>query len=228
MITVIDERTPEKAKRRLEERGFLLFSLPPFSRLAAPVASHPDMLMFPFEGRLFVHKAYFAEAENTVLSICEASGLSLCLVNTEVEPIYPHDIALNLFQLGKHLIGNSIPNEIAALGYSIIHTRQGYAKCSSLVLDHAVITADPSIADAVKKTEAEVLLVAQGGVSLPGYDYGFLGGASGVCGNTVYFCGDIEMHPDEAKIKEFCHAHGYEVVSLTDEPLLDVGTLFFL
>ncbi len=228
MIAVIDERTPTRAKRKLEELGFVLFSLPSFSRLATPVASHPDMLMFPFEGRLFVHKAYFAEAENTILAICEASGISLCLVDTEVAPIYPHDISLNIFQLGKHLIGNRIPNEIASLGYSIIHARQGYAKCSSLVLDHAVITADPSIADAVKKTGAEVLLISPEYVSLPGYDYGFLGGASGVCGNTVYFCGDIEMHPDEAKIKEFCHAHGYEVVSLTDEPLLDVGTLFFL
>ena len=44
---------------------------------------------------------------------------------------------------------------------------------------------------------------------------------------TVFFCGDAKKHQDYDKIYDFCSACGYEIISLSDEPLYDVGTIFF-
>ena len=56
MLAIIDCRMPKEAQDRLKELGFSVIPLPPFSRLAPPVASHPDMLLLPLGDRLFVHR----------------------------------------------------------------------------------------------------------------------------------------------------------------------------
>jgi hypothetical protein len=97
-----------------------------------------------------------------------------------------------------------------------------------VVGDNAIITADPSIAKAVKEKGIDVLSVSPLGVRLDGYDYGFIGGASGTDEENVYFCGNIDLHPDSERIKAFCRKHGKNAVSLSDEPLYDYGTLIFI
>ncbi len=235
MIAVVDIRTPQKVRERLAALHCRTLPLPPFSRLAAPVASHPDMLMLPFAGRLFVHRTYFEEYPSAVRAVTDASQLPLSLVDSDVSPVYPADIALNAFVLGKHLVGRidripALVRETAEQnGYRLLNTRQGYAKCSTVVLgEDAVITADPSIAATCRAIGADVLTVSPHGVSLPAYDHGFLGGATGVYGNTVYICGDLGTHPDADAIAAFCRAHGFETVSLSGDPLLDIGSIYFL
>lgn len=222
-------------KEELSQAEFSVISLPPFSRLSEPVASHPDMLIFPFEDQLFVHKDYYEEAKAVVEEIVSASRHSLVLVDTEILPEYPNDVALNLLVTRKCLIGklNAVPEPVLEYvglkGYRLINTKQGYAKCSTVTLgENAVITADTSIKEAAIAAGADVLLITEGSVALPPYPYGFLGGASGYSKNTVYFCGDIQKHPDAERILAFCQKHGCRVISLSHEPLADMGSILFL
>ena len=235
MIAVVDQRMSPLMQRSLWEHGFSVIPLPAFSRLSEPVASHPDMLIFPFEGTLFVHKEYYKEAHSVVDEIVALSGHSLLLIETEVSPKYPHDVALNLFCLGSNIFGkaNTVPKTLRDYaqqrGYGIINTKQGYAKCSTVLLgNNAIVTADRSIQAAADKIGTDVLFVSASGVALPPYAYGFLGGASGYCNNTVYFCGDITLHPDAQSITSFCQKYNRTIVCLSDEPLTDMGSILFL
>lgn len=234
MIAVIDERMPQDAKARLVEFGFSVISLPPFTRLAAPVASHPDMLMLPLGDRLFVYKEYYEAHAPLLEAVAEAANRTLCAVDATASAQYPDDIGLNLFAVGKHLVGRTdkTPREIldyaSEQGYTLHFVKQGYAKCSTVVLGNlAIISADPSILAAATEMGIASLSVSAGGISLPGYDYGFLGGACGVFGNRVLFCGDFNTHPDGITIAAFCRQHGFETASLSDQPLFDVGSIFF-
>ena len=106
---------------------------------------------------------------------------------------------------------------------------QGYTKCSVCVVsDNAIITADRAIATACAAVGIDVLTVSEGHISLPPYNFGFIGGASCACGDNVYFCGSLDTHPDGESIKEFCKNHGKLAVSLSDGELQDVGSLFFV
>ena len=50
-----------------------------------------------------------------------------------------------------------------------------------------------------------MLLISSGDIKLEGYDYGFIGGASGkISDNTVVFFGNAEMHPYYSSIRELC------------------------
>ena len=103
------------------------------------------------------------------------------LLSRKLAPFYPHDILLNVFRLGQHCFGlvtcaaeiRSFCEENNLMFHSV---KQGYAKCSTvLVNEQACITADVSIAAAVKQCGLDVLQIRPGFVELPGYPYGFPG-----------------------------------------------------
>ena len=71
----------------------------------------------------------------------------------------------------------------------------------------------------------DVLTVTAGHVVLPGYDTGFIGGASGRIGDTVYFNGDLTAHPDFESIVRFIEDRGLKVKWFEDWPLTDTGSI---
>ena len=234
MLAVTDIRLPEHCRTELIARGFSVVPLPRFSALDPRVASHPDMLILPLGNRLFVHQNYYTEARREIEQILCASSLTPTVIHDTIGMAYPHDVALNLAVVGHHILGRrgsispAVLDYVAQKDFSVINVKQGYAKCATVILgDKAIITADPTIEKAGRALSLSVLRIREGHVSLDGYDHGFLGGASGVCEKTVFFCGDIMHHPDGKNITEFCHSQGFEAVSLSSEPLYDVGTLFF-
>ena len=149
---------------------------------------------------------------------------------------YPDNTCLSAVQCGGKLIGRlasldeKVKEHCRRHGIELINVNQGYAKCSCVpIADHAIITADNGIIQALQNTQIDVLPIGKGSVRLKGAEYGFLGGASGYDRDkhTLYFCGDIEQHPDVRRIKDYCQAYGITIISLTDDQLTDVGGILF-
>ncbi len=235
MIALIDCRADAPLLSALEECGFEPILMPPADYLQSGVASHTDMLIFIGFGRLFCHARYFESHKELINRISALSNPELVLSSEPTGMDYPNDVLFNACIVGQKLICNKktvskyILDTAEANNYEIINVPQGYTKCSvCIVSDNAIITADKSIAKACKAADIDVLTVSEGHISLPPYDHGFIGGASGLCGNTVYFCGSLDHHPDAEEIREFCCSHGKNVISLSEHQLLDVGTLFFI
>lgn len=232
MLAVIDPRMPTKAKERLKQICETV-ELPPFSALDERVASHPDMLIFQTDGKLFTCKDYYAEAKSAIDKIISCAGFELVLTDDALSSEYPNDIKFNLLSFSGGFIGNlpyistEIKEYLKSKDIPYASVKQGYSKCSSVVLDNAVISADKGICEAVLSLGGSALKISSGGVLLQGYGEGFLGGASGVYEKTVFFCGDAKKHQDYDKIYDFCSVCGYEIISLSNEPLYDVGTIFF-
>ena len=115
--------------------------------------------------------------------------------------------------------------ECAAKKIPLVHVKQGYTRCSSLVIgDNAVITADKSIAKALKADGAEVLSIQPGHIRLEGFEYGFIGGAGFFDNGTTYFFGNIKKHPDYERIKVFCAEYNSKIEILNrEEQLTDIG-----
>ena len=233
MIALVDERIDNYSLLALKSMGAELFLMPGADFLQQQVASHPDMLIFIGFGKLFCHEKYYGPNCELIDRIVSLGGVELALSSEPVGADYPCDVLFNACLLGNRLICNK--NTVSGLilraaersGCEIINVKQGYTKCSiAVVSDNAVITSDKAIADACKAAGIDVLPVNQGHVSLPPYDYGFIGGASGIKEDNVYFCGSLDQHPDGERIKRFCQKHGRSAVSLSDGGLQDVGTLF--
>jgi len=235
MTVIIDIRTPDDCRAALVQRGFEIVALPPFPCLPDPVASHPDMLIFFTNKHLITHKSYFPLAQEQLNLIAQRSGRRLLLTDESIGNIYPSDVLLNAAVMGNTIIGSerTMSTHIKEYGIScqkqIINVKQGYAKCSTVTVgENAIITQDPSIYKAATAHGIDALKISDGGVSLRGYDTGFIGGASGALGAHVLFCGNLSLHADGEKISAFCQTHGKQALSLSHSPLYDYGTVFFV
>lgn len=205
--------------------------LPSFyhKKIAEPVAAHPDMSLFHADGKNFICAP---EAYEYYSSLLSPMGVKLVQGNHTLSGHYPKDIAYNVARAGNHLFGH--PSADPAVlrfaeesGFLFHKIKQGYAKCSScIVSENALITADSSVFRTAQEAGLSVLKISPVGILLPGYDCGFIGGASGLLpdGRLLFF-GDVSRHPDGSAIFEFCALHGVSVKDIKNKPLTDIGTI---
>ncbi len=218
----------------LRELGFEPIIMPEYNRLQKGVSSHPDMLAFIYGNKYICTSEYYSIA-GEIFEKINSLGYSPILTHEIPSEKYPNDILFNALALGDKLfcLEKGISKEVIEFAkaneFQIINTNQGYTKCSVCkISDNAIITADRGISELAKANGIDVLTIREGHVNLDGYGYGFIGGSSGVYEDTVYFCGDIMKHPDGKEIAVFCEKHKKACISLSNEELFDVGTLFFL
>ena len=111
-------------------------------------------------------------------------------------------------------------------GLEPVKCRQGYSKCAVCVVDSgAIITADRGIAAASKEAGLDVLLISPEGVSLGGFDCGFIGGAAfKISREALAFTGRLDKHPDREAILSFLDRYKVEPLYLTESPIFDIGS----
>ena len=222
---------PEGMANTLRRSVPVLIRTMPLAGLPDPVSSHPDMqLIIPAEG-VIVH------APNLHPRTAEQlRGLGFELVPGERAPagIYPWDIPYNVAIAGRHAFLNTryadrvVLDWLEKTGRIISHVNQGYAKCSVCILnDEALITADEGIFRAARGNNMDVLLIPpQKSIAIPGYEYGFIGGATGLLsGQEMAFCGDVYALDSAEAILAFLQKHGIKPVSLTQSAVQDLGSL---
>ncbi len=204
--------------------------LPPFPMLDRRIASHPDTLLARVGGTIVVSEAYATVAPDVITRIAQC--VPVRFGKTVLHSPYPHDVAYNVFSHGGRLYARTDTLDAAVIdsakeqGSPLRHVRQGYAGCGALSCGDFVLTADPSLAEALLADGAAVVRLRPGGICLPGYGYGFIGGAAGYCVRTAIFFGDVETHPDGAQLREVFDAHGIGTLSLGKDVLTDFGGIF--
>ncbi len=226
---LINPNFPEFFIKKISEYGFCI-PVSAFEKLESPVNKHPDMLAVKIGEKLFIHAG-----DIRLASSLSKQQIKAALSQTPVSAEYPNDIALNLFTVKKYLFANTehASREVLAyaelLGYELVNVAQGYAKCSSMLLRDAIVTADRSIYNAAMERGIDALLISPGGIDIERYDTGFIGGASGtIADGKVTVFGNIEKHPDGQKILDFAKKHDTEIISLGSGNLFDYGGLVLL
>jgi hypothetical protein len=212
------------AVRRL---GIDIITVKPYPKLGKPVSSHADMLLH----HLGEDQTVIADGEEYLKNQLMPYGFHVTMSNICISNEYPDDILLNAARVGNKLFANCSALDKIIMDYCnnqgihVIPVKQGYAKCSMVVLDESsIITADPSIANAAGATGLDVLRITPGFVELKGYDYGFLGGACGkISKDILAFTGSVQSHPEYKKIEAFCSSKMIKIYSLTNSALIDIG-----
>ena len=235
-ICIVDERMPSEAKRRLTLEGFYIIEAKPDKRLPSPLSSHPDMLFF-FHEKTLISSAEYCEDYPFIFEDLSRliPGLTIKLTGDVFGKKYPSDAIFNALVIGDKIFlkEDSASESVIAYakerGLKICKTKQGYPACTTLALTkNSAITADEGIKKALTAEGIDVTLIENGDISLPPYEYGFIGGASGVYKDKLYFIGDVELHRDGEKIKEAAKSHGLTPISLGAFPLCDLGKIIFI
>jgi len=199
---------------------------------AEPICAHPDMnLLHLGDSQWLVTESAFSGIGN------KCSNLELEIRGREEsEKIlnYPNDVFFNCAIMGNHIIMNKKYSDSRIVSYAekhnltLIDVKQGYCKCAICIVDeNSLITEDEGIYRAIKKqSDLDILLLKKHEIKLNGYEYGFIGGASGKLDqNILAFTGMIELHTEYQEIKTFCERKGISILSLSNEALYDYGSL---
>ncbi|WBW49229.1 hypothetical protein O6R05_04250 [Peptoniphilus equinus] len=196
---------------------------PRLSQVYAGINGHADLLVHKLDDSTL---AVAAECTDFFKNL----GLHYNVMPIEgIASPYPGHVQLNIAVFGKWVIHNMkvTPEPVRAFyerqGYHFIHVAQGYTKCNLVVGRRSLITSDVGIYRTLKDI-APILLVESEHVALKGFNYGFLGGASGLINDTLVFAGSLERHPSYARIVKFLDRQGESWTQLQG-PLVDVGTL---
>ena len=188
------------------------------------VRYHADMAVL----HLGSDKIVIDKNQKHLCDVLLKKGFDVSFSETEIKGEYPRDIALNFAVFGNNFLGklNCADEALADLTCNLNHipVKQGYAKCSCLIIEeNAIITDDESVYKALLHNGTDVLLIGKGDVRLCGHDYGFIGGASGkISQSEILFFGNITKHRDYKKIADFIEKYDCEMKYL-DFPLTDFG-----
>ena len=209
MKAYISTKSNEILLRYLEEKDIRLTFVGPIPFVDIPINTHPDIL--------------YCKLKDDEVFIGDENLLS---------SKYPGDTRYNACSTGKYFIHNlkytdeKLLKRAKELGLKLVDVKQGYSKCSIVVIDeNSVITYDEGISKALINEGLNVLLISPGHVKLEGYATGFIGGASGKIGDEIIFNGNLRFHPDFDRIETFINIRGLKLKYFTEYELTDIGSI---
>jgi len=232
MGVIVDRCAANEVFLTLEKLNIRYYKSQSLDFLYSPVNTHPDMQIHFISDNCAVTAPSVFEYYKSILP----ANISLIKGDADPQNTYPGDCAYNVAKLGNRIIGNlkyidsKIKEIYDKMGYEFINVKQGYTKCNMCIVDNnSVITEDEGIFKTLTRCGIDVLLLNTHSVKLNGFEYGFIGGASGFLkpGCLALF-GDLKFHPEENQIKTFLKKNGVNITSLLSTNVTDFGSLIYL
>jgi hypothetical protein len=226
MVILANKNLPRQALQYLTTFGDLIMFQTEDITYSA-ISGHPDIFFCP-NGNGLIIAPNVPEAFKQQFS---KKNLSWTVGYEPVGSKYPETARYNCVLTDQFVIGHidfidkKILEETSEK--EIIHVNQGYTRCNLIPLSsNKFITSDKGIEGVLLQKGLEVLYVNPGGIRLPDFDHGFIGGSCGVTGNKVFYIGNLMYYSESEKIRSFLSE--YEIIELYDGPLFDGGSLIIL
>ena len=230
---IVDGRVSSKTLETLNSLNLNIIPTIQCKEVSGPISYHPDIVLHPVNHNTLVVAPNVFDYYKEKLG---GRGMEIIKGETKLSKDYPGDIAYNVGRIGNLAIHNfkytdeKLKYCLRKENLEFINVNQGYTKCSMAITgDKSIITADYPIYKKLTNLGVDVLLIQAGSIKLEGYPYGFIGGT---CGNlskeTIMFSGSLNRHPDEEKILNFLKKCNKKAIYLSDEKVIDIGTIISL
>ena len=231
---LIDYRASTEIKGNLANMGITVICTSSCNNLPWQVNGHPDMVYHRVTEKLA------CVAPDCFTDLMKAFSLHKNIFegrvfikgDTTLGRDYPKDVPYNLLRIGNRIFGKLAATDKKLLkaieeeGIELVDVKQGYAKCSvAVVSETSAITSDAGLIKELEHHGIQSLYLEPGGIVLPGYEYGFIGGASGLLENTFFLTGKYEQDSINKRIEEFVDEMGVHIVYLSNEKIVDLGSI---
>lgn len=226
MMLAIGERYRPIVEKSLIYQGVEPLWIPDNPLFDSRISAHADLNLAVLGKQVLASRGLNSEIVNLLTN----RRYALSFARKEEGAVYPRDAGLCVCDTGEFLLANPQTADPAVLELfsrrRLVCVKQGYTGCSVCVADsRSIITSDPGVAEKAAQAGLEVLKIRSGYIDLPGFDTGFIGGASiRLAKNKIAFAGSLDTHPDGAAILDFLHRRGQKVVFLKEGALLDLGS----
>ena len=228
MKIIVSSQIPLKAKKKLAQFGEVLF-LDKQAFLYDSIASHPDIYFCQIENQLVVAPNIPNEWETWLLKneVSYQKGIS------NLQEKYPQTAHYNAVVTSEFLIHNLKVTDASILEISKIrneiHVNQAYTRCNLVPLnkDH-FITSDKGIEKRLKLHLKKVLYIDPFQIRLAGQKNGFFGGCCGIFEDKLFLSGNLSSLRESKELINFTSSLSIEIIELSNEPMMDIGSVLFL
>ncbi|HAA43773.1 MAG TPA: hypothetical protein DCE02_07235 [Ruminiclostridium sp.] len=229
-LVLVDGRIGQDIEEKLMSLKINYIKTKPLDSLYPAISYHPDIFFHHLEKNIIV---YAPGVCKEILKKLHSLGFELLEGKSRLTSKYPGNICYNGARVGKYFFHNTKYTDSVILEHlkkkdiEIVHVNQGYTKCSvSVVNENSIITMDRGIAKVAEKKGLDVLVIDEDGILLPGIQNGFIGGATCLIDDKKFaVAGNIYRLKSAMKIIDFLSQKGIEHVSLSEEPVTDIGTI---
>ncbi len=231
-LALISTDYPDISDKLLKEYNVKTIRVQRNNALTFDISSHPDCVFVQLNENTAVAGKDIYDSIVNYLTI-EESVINFNLYKSagNICSPYPEDVKLNVRIISDMIFCNTkyVDETIKEFSckhrYRLIHCNQGYAACSTILLNNnALITDDETIHCSAQKNGIDSILISKGSVKLNGREYGFIGGTCGMIGkNLLAFTGNLDTHSDAELIKSFLNKYNINYVELSNGPLIDIG-----
>jgi len=229
-IVILNHEADPEILRNLSRYDIEPITIGPTDRLPEPLSGHADLQVFPMGDVLYCNPDISTSFVDKIGHYCE---IVLCSTQLGSEPVktIPYcvaDTGAVAFHRTKYT-DTDIKCALKSAEIPLMDVPQGFARCSIMIVSrHHIITADAKVHRIAQIAGIDSLLISPGNIAIRGYRYGFIGGASGVVGGTVFLTGTIDHHPDREIILQFIEKAGQSLVILSGIRAADIGSMFFI
>ena len=226
MVVIVDRKMPDEMIKSIEKFFNIKTVISPsIPSLSGAVSTHPDMGIHFLKNDIAVCAP---EVYEYYLGFLGQNINNLICGKMSLNSTYPNDIAYNVLRVKSYIFANlkytdkNILEYYQKNRYNVINTKQGYAKCSAAVFGDVVLTEDAGLFKLLSNIkDIKAYLIEKGNVRLDGYDYGFIGGATGFINNTAIFCGSIK----DQNIKDILLKNNISYFEAEGDGLYDYGSV---
>lgn len=230
LLALIDKRITKDMKSKLNYLNINIIESTPCIDTYDAISCHPDITLLKINDNNIIVAPnvydYYSEKLSPI-------GFNIIKGDSLIQNKYPNNIGYNVAIFGKYAIHNFKYTDKRVLefldenNFIKINVKQGYCKCSICIVDeNSIITSDEGIYKESIKHDIDCLLIEKGHIDLFDLNYGFIGGCSGLISkDDLIFFGDISKHPNYNEIKEFVKSKNKNIISLSEEKLIDLGSL---
>ncbi|WFA09890.1 DUF6873 family GME fold protein [Tissierella sp. Yu-01] len=232
-VAIIDARASDIIVNNLEKLNIKIIRTVKCDDLQESISCHPDIIMHPINyNTIIVAPNLYDYYENELTR----HGINVIKGETILGSKYPNDIAYNVGRLKDIAIHNfkytdeKLKYYLKKEGIKFLNINQGYSKCSLLIVDNiSGITADVYMQKKLTELGYDILLVKPGHIKLFNEKYGFIGGTSGNLNkDTILLTGKIDNHPSSCEIEKFIMEKNKNILYLSNDDLIDLGTIITL
>lgn len=224
---LVAENFPEEAAEKLKAYGKVVRTRAN-KNLLRGLDTHPDILTHPLpSGEIVVDRDNFEYYKKIF------PDKKILPSHSILSKEYPKDVPQNAFTFKNYFIHNLKFTDKVLLdyyknsGYEMIDIKQGYGKCSSLVTEDFIITSDGGIYESLRDF-IPIYKIKHGEIRLQNFNYGFIGGATGVLGKKIFFTGDFSHHSSHEEILKIIKKYNYEIEILSKDQIEDFGSIYFI
>ena len=229
MLAIIDSRSSEQAINNLKKYVTDVYMFQSDGITENSISGHPDIFIYQDQDHLIVSP----NAPVDLFKFLDINNIAYLKGKKDIGNKLANSVQYNCLSTPQFLFHKSGYTDSAILDINkhkeFVQLPQAYTRCSLVHLcEESYLTSDRGIEKVLLKRGLSCFYFNPEEIIIRDHDNGFIGGTAGIWVKKIFFNGNIELHSDGQRLKEYLLNLDFDIIYLSDEFLYDGGCILFV